>query len=376
MNYNFALVNDFKIKDFSYNTDEKYTLDLSNKQLKELPLNIENTRFKKLILTKNNLTNIDTLFDGELVNYLEELYINWNNIKYIPKTIKKLKKIKILVVADNYLTEIPDEIYKLITLKHLYFDYFPISIPRTGGSVPTSFTIKASNKIKQISPNIKNLIELEDFSVCTYFCESLPREIGNLQKLNLIDFYLGKEAYCVNDCAIISGNSYPTSNLESVKIPINIKNINIVHGDVFNYNDMPPELENLTISFYGDSIPPINNLPPLLKTLNLNIFNLKANSTIGNIRLPFGTELNINNVSIKLQKYDYGEYMNDEKNRYPLYNGSRLENTNLVLVIDGEETKIEQLIREKILKKRKLDHERDIQKLINDKIKLLNDFVN
>ena len=160
MIYNFAYEYTDKNKNISYNTDEKYILDLSNKQLTELPLNIENTRVKKLILTKNKLTNINKLFDGILVDFLEELYINWNEIKYIPSSIKRLKKIKILVIADNYLTTIPDEIYNLITLTHLYFDYFPISVPYTESPQPSGGSIKASNKIKSISPNIKNLTEL------------------------------------------------------------------------------------------------------------------------------------------------------------------------------------------------------------------------
>ena len=364
MIYNFGYEYTDKNKNISYNTDEKYILDLSNKQLTELPLNIENTRVKKLILTKNKLTNINKLFDGILVDFLEELYINWNEIKYIPKTIKKLKKIKILVIADNYLTTIPDEIYNLITLTHLYFDYFPISVPYTESPQSSGGAIKASNKIKSISPNIKNLTELEDFSVCSYYCESLPKEIGNLQKLNLTKGGYNQHIFCDNDNAIVYYNYYREK--PDIRIPANIFNINIVYGDNFNYNNMPSELEHLTICFYGESIPVINNLPCLLKTINLNIYNSKANSTIGNIRLPFGTQLIINNISTNSYSCKYGEYMNDDANRYPLYNCSRIESCYLNICFDEIQIKIET---EKRRKKEK-EHMIFIQKLVNDKINL------
>lgn len=324
MTYNFAYEFAAKIKNISYNTDEKYILDLSNKQLTELPLNIENAQVKKLILTKNKLTNINKLFDGILVDFLEELYINWNEIKYIPKTIKRLKKIKILVIADNYLTEIPDEIYNLITLTHLYFDYFPIYVPYTDSSVPNSLAIKASNKIKSISPNIKNLTELEEFSVCSYYCTSLPKEIGNLQKLNSTNCQHRQYIFFDNDNAIVFKNHY--RNLKpDIEIPANIKNINVVNGDNVNNYNMPINLEHLTITFYGESIPVINNLPCLLKTINLNIYNSKANSTIENIKLPFGTQLIIKNISIISYSCEYGEYMNDDMVRYPTHNFSRID---------------------------------------------------
>jgi len=311
MIYNFEYEYTDKIKNISYNNDEKYILDLSNKQLTELPLNIENTRVKKLILTKNNLTNIDRLFDGILVDFLEELYINWNSIKVIPTTIKRLKRIKTLVIADNYLTQVPDEIYDLITLKHLYFDYFPLIIPLTESPQPSGGSIKASNKIKTISANIKNLTELEEFSVCPYFCESVSQEIGNLQKLNLTSISYNCEIYCDKEYAMISPKSYSYSysysySKDKIKIPTGIKNINIVNGDNFNYNNLPTELEYLTITFYGHSIPIMNNLPYLLKTIKLNIYNSEANSTIENIRLPFGTQLIINNISINSYDCKYG----------------------------------------------------------------------
>ena len=151
-----------------------------------------------------------------------------------------------------------------------------------------------------------------------------------------------------------------------IKIPTNIKNINIVYGDNFNYNNMPIELEYLTITFYGESIPVINNLPSLLKTINLNIYNSKANSTIGNIRLPFGTQLIINNISINSYSCKYGEYMNDDMKRYPLYNSSRIESCYLNICFDEIQIKIETEKR----KKEEKEHMIFIQKLVNDKINL------
>jgi hypothetical protein len=322
--YNFSIILNDMIKTITYNTDKDFILDLSDCQLTELPHNIENICVKKLILTKNNITNIDRLFDGVLVNFLEELYINWNHIQTIPKTINRLKKIKTLVVADNYITDTPEELYELVTLKHLYFDYFPNIVPYTNSLQPSRGSIRASNKIKTISPNIKRLIELEDFSVCPYFCEIIPKEIANLQKLNLETISYDKKIYYDNECAIVSGQTYSFSTKDKINIPSSVKNLNIIFGDDFDYNDLPNDLENLTITFYNYSIPIINNLPCALKTLQLNIYNPHANNTIENIMVPYGVNLIINNIPILpyIQKY---EYANESGKRYPIGYASRIE---------------------------------------------------
>jgi len=54
---------------------------------------------------------------------LEELYVNYQDIKKIPANIKKLKNLKILSMTNNLITEIPKELSQLKNLKTLKLSF-------------------------------------------------------------------------------------------------------------------------------------------------------------------------------------------------------------------------------------------------------------
>jgi Leucine-rich repeat (LRR) protein len=107
-----------KAKDLS---KQSTTLDLSNRDLEEFPIEIlEQTQIKVLDLSDNQLKSIPAEI-GKLVN-LEELYLANNQLTgALPAEIRKMPNLKILDASGNDLSGIPAEIGQLLQLKIIDF---------------------------------------------------------------------------------------------------------------------------------------------------------------------------------------------------------------------------------------------------------------
>ena len=105
------------------------------------------------------ITNID---DISIFINLEKLYLNYNNIKELPKEIGNLKNLKELYLGNNQIQKLQKEIFQLENLKELYL---------------------VDNWIKEIPKEIWNLKNLEELYLNNNNLQWLPIEILKLSKL-------------------------------------------------------------------------------------------------------------------------------------------------------------------------------------------------
>jgi hypothetical protein len=118
------------------------TIDLSNKNLKEIPIEVfQYKNVRKLLLRNNRIKKIPKEIEelrflvtldlsvNEIsqihppickLDRLKILILNHNKIKRIPKQIMEMKSLKILGLSNNQFKELPSEISFLKNLKELY----------------------------------------------------------------------------------------------------------------------------------------------------------------------------------------------------------------------------------------------------------------
>jgi len=115
------------------------------------------------------------------------LHLDAMFIKEIPNGLfDGFDNLEVLVLDNNNLTEIPESITNIRTLKKLYLSGNRIkSIPHHIKNLENlEFLGLGSNEIQYIAPEIGNLVNLEHLYLQENRIESLPREIGNLIHLD------------------------------------------------------------------------------------------------------------------------------------------------------------------------------------------------
>jgi hypothetical protein len=156
-------------------------LDLSDNELKNLPITITNLfKLKQLLIDKNNFVYFPKTIT-KLIN-LQKLNFNYNELISLPDSIEKLINLKDLRLVHNNLKSLPEGIFKLTRLQKLKLGY---------------------NKLRSLSKTIDNLNNLQTLYINNNKLTSLPETIGNLVNLNRLDL----------------------SNNQLITIPASIKNI-------------------------------------------------------------------------------------------------------------------------------------------------------
>ncbi|MCD4664073.1 MAG: hypothetical protein K8R68_02305, partial [Bacteroidales bacterium] len=198
----------------SKNIDKVTVLDLSEKNLKEVPKSIFKLKNLKILLLDNNeITEIPKEINS--LKNLEDLYLNSCNIQKIPDEIFELKKLKILDLSWNYDLILPDKLGNLTNLKTLKLNYnqnfeFPSStaelqnleeleIYQYSDEKPIDFpevitkliSLKklnlGSNSFKTIPESFLNLQNLEELNIgsCLCYLNELP-DLSKLKKLKIL----------------------------------------------------------------------------------------------------------------------------------------------------------------------------------------------
>lgn len=112
---------------------KKTKLDLSNRDIAELPEEIgELTDLKVLILSYNSIEMLPSSI-GYLVN-LEELRLHKNKLSELPEEIGKLKKLQLIDLSNNYFTTFPEKIGEMHNLQSLDASYCKLA------TLPNSMT--------------------------------------------------------------------------------------------------------------------------------------------------------------------------------------------------------------------------------------------
>ena len=98
-------------------------LDLSNNKLEQFPIIIEFFKKLKLLnLSGNNINNINCLIHMRLEN-LEKFFIDDNKIYEIPQDtlFRSIPNVQTFTISNNYLTDIPTDLFLLIFLENVNF---------------------------------------------------------------------------------------------------------------------------------------------------------------------------------------------------------------------------------------------------------------
>ena len=164
-------------------------LDLSNKNLTEIPEAIAKlTNLTLLVLRNNEITEIPEAIT-KLTN-LTYLNLNGNQITEIPEAIAKLTNLIVLDLSNNQITEIPEALAQLTNLTELVLNANKITeIPEAISKLTNLTTLYLSrNKIIEIPEAISKLTNLTTLYLGSNKITEIPEAITkltNLTQLNL-----------------------------------------------------------------------------------------------------------------------------------------------------------------------------------------------
>jgi internalin A len=238
------------------------SLDLSWKQLKELPLEIgQLSNLTSLILSYNQLTTLPDEI-GQLSN-LTSLILSSNQLTTLPDEISQLRNLTSLNLNSNYLTALPDEIGQLTNLITLDL---------------------SSNYLTALPDEISQLSNLKALYLNYNYLTILPNEIGQLR--NLITLYLSS-----NRLTILPEAISQLSNLTTLYLIINrlttlpkgigelrnLTSLNLSYNLLTTLPDEIGQLTNLRTLYLSDN--QLTILPELIGQLSmLQTFELDGNS--------------------------------------------------------------------------------------------------
>jgi Leucine-rich repeat (LRR) protein len=164
-------------------------------QLTLLPAAIQNlTELEVLNVQGNKLTNLPDEI-GKLVN-LTHFVISNNQLSSLPPGIGNLNKLNHLYASGNKITSLPDEIGGLVNLTDLqiYTNKLSVLPPGIGNCTKLKTLWAQSNQLTSLPDQIGKLLNLTRFSVEHNQLSVLPPGIVNLK--NLSDLYVNSNRLC------------------------------------------------------------------------------------------------------------------------------------------------------------------------------------
>lgn len=166
---------------------EKIDIDISNKGIKELPKELRVLDICS-IEANNNLIEV---IPAELYNLdLLSLFLINNNLNYISSKIENLKKLFMLGLCQNDISDLPESIYNLERLQILCLhDNNLTNISHKISNMKNLRTLTISNNdIKYLPNTIGKLHLLESLDIENNLIDEIPIEILSLVNLKHITF--------------------------------------------------------------------------------------------------------------------------------------------------------------------------------------------
>ncbi len=163
-------------------------LDLDGNQLAQIPPEIgQLASLQTLYLNGNQLAQIPPEI-GQLAN-LQELYLHGNQLAQIPPEIGQLARLQVLRLDGNRLAQIPPEIGQLANLQTLYLNGNQLAqIPPEIGQLASLQVLRLDgNQLAQIPPEIGQLARLLRLDLDGNQLAQIPPEIGQLARLLRLD---------------------------------------------------------------------------------------------------------------------------------------------------------------------------------------------
>jgi len=188
-------------------------LILDSLALKKLPKNIERfINLKHLSLNANPALDTDTIFSTIKTLPIQFLNLQHNNIELISNGIAQVSSLKSINVSHNKIntSETFLNLAKLPRLKSLWLNANQLQyLPEEIGKITTLRNLYIEhNQLLELPNAIKNLIQLNVFHIGHNYFETLPIQLINMQKLILLH---------VNNCKIKTISNEFTTSKFSVK---------------------------------------------------------------------------------------------------------------------------------------------------------------
>ncbi len=223
-------------------------LDLSDLGLREFPRGIErlNSSLRSINLSRNSFRGFP--IDLTLLTQLEIIDLEDNSIGFgaenkkevsFPSQINNLKRLKVLNLADNWISGLSSEIEYFESLTNLNLN---------------------KNHLTRLPPEIGNLANLEILSIRENELRHLPTEIGDLSNLKMLDLSKNKISHISAEIGLLK----------------KLTSLNLSHNAL---NDLPAEMEGLVV--LNHLYLAENQITSLPKSL-VNLRNLKTLHLSGN----------------------------------------------------------------------------------------------
>ncbi|XP_075680669.1 scribble planar cell polarity protein isoform X2 [Dermatophagoides pteronyssinus] len=140
-------------------------------------------KLRKLTLSDNEISQIPSEIGN--LNQLEELNVSKNEIIEIPESIKNLKNLQIADFSSNPVQILPMEFSQLHALKSLALNDISLQqLPNNFGSLQNLESLELrDNLIKKLPPTLSMLVNLERLDLGANDFSELPAMIGQLPNL-------------------------------------------------------------------------------------------------------------------------------------------------------------------------------------------------
>lgn len=219
---------------------EQPYLHLQNKNLSELPSDINTLKIKEVILTGNRFTE----FPEEVLNMpqLEELLIGHNPIRKLPDDLTKLSNLKRLSINKTLIKEFPKDLSPLASLETIGLDHNDYSsVPEAILTLPSLKNLRVNNNlITDLKFIDERLSGLESLYLYSNSLTKIDCEIGyasNLQELLIYDNEIDSIPDCISQLQCLK-------NLQIWGNPITYVSPEL--GRLTNLRTLRIEKENLT----------------------------------------------------------------------------------------------------------------------------------